>query len=135
MSMLAAQLTTGTGGAYSGESAIGGAPPPVAPKPSHKLCLKNLLDDAALTDDTEFNECTEDIKEECARFGTLVSCVFPRASDLGGYTEADVGSCFVHYELMSAAVRAQHDLDGRDFDSRKVIATFVYDDEAAPSAP
>ena len=46
----------------------------------------------------------------------------------GGYTEADVGSCFVRYELMSSAVRAQCDLDGREFDGRKVIGTFVHDE-------
>jgi len=100
----------------------------MGPKPSHKLKLQNLLGPDEIADDKEFAECIDDIKDECARFGTLVSCVFPRPPELHGYAEADVGSCFVHYELMSAAVRAQSDLDGRDFDSRKVIATFVHEE-------
>ena len=105
----------------------------MGPKPSHKLKLQNLLGPDEIADDKEFAECIDDIKDECARFGTLVSCVFPRPPELHGYAEADVGSCFVHYELMSAAVRAQSDLDGRDFDSRKVIATFVHEESKEES--
>lgn len=94
--------------------------------PSRMLCLKNLLGPEALQDETEFKECTDDIREECTNFGTVVSFAAPRAGDLAGYSDADVGSCFVMYELMSAAVRAQSDLDGREFDGRRVIATFMH---------
>ena len=104
-------------------------------QPSRKLCLKNLLGPEALADDAEFAECTDDIKEECGRFGELLTCVFPRPPEMHGYDEADVGSCFVTYTLMSSAVRAQADLDGRDFDSRKVSATFVPEEEAGAAPP
>ena len=109
-----------------------GAGPSSAGTPTNTLCLKNLLGPEAFADDNEFKECTEDIREECGNFGAITTCVFPRPGELHGYTDADVGSCFVRYELMSAAVRAQADLDGRDFDQRKVIATFM--PEAAPEA-
>ena len=46
--------------------------------PSRLLCLKNLLGPDLITDDAEFKECTDDIRDECARFGTIVSAVFPR---------------------------------------------------------
>ena len=86
-----------------------------------------------LADEAEWKDCTEDITEECKGFGNIVSCVFPRPGELHGYTEEDVGSCFVKYELMSSAVKAQSDLDGRDFDNRKVSATFVQE-SVAPAA-
>ena len=115
------QRTDEAGGGASGLAA--------RQQPSRQLCLKNLLGDDALADDTEFAECTDDIKQECARFGAVVASAFPRSGDLQGYREEDVGSVFITYELMSAAVRAQADLDGREFDSRKVIATFVHPPE------
>lgn len=103
-------------------------PAPSFERPSNLLCLKNLLGPEAMTNDAEFDECTQDIKEECARFGMITACAFPRMADLAGYAESDIGSCFVRYELMSSAVRAQADLDGREFDGRKVSATFVHTD-------
>ena len=134
------------------------AGPSNAGAPTNTLRLKNLLGPEAFADDTEFKECTDDIRDECGKFGTITMCIFPvcalrsssatpraeleahaeieslaraqRPGELQGYADEDVGSCFVRYELMSSAVRAQADLDGRDFDSRKVIATFM--PEAAP---
>ena len=52
-------------------------------RPSRLLCLKHLLSTEALADDGEFRDCTDDIKTECARFGTITMCAFPRQGDLG----------------------------------------------------
>ena len=121
----------GAGG--GGVSAIGAPPAPLPDPPSKLLCLKNLLTSEALTDDKEFTECTEDIKEECSSFGTVTSFVAPRPSDLQGYSESDVGSCFVRFELLSSSVKAQLDLHGREFDGQRVSAVFVQEDgDGAP---
>ena len=101
----------------------------VGEAPSRLLCLRNLLSAEALTDDAEFKEATDDIQSECSKHGEIDWCKFPRASDLQGCAAADVGSCFVRFKMMSSAVRAQRELDGREFDSQTVIATFVAEDE------
>ena len=103
-------------------------PPPAAPPPppaTRFLRLENLLGDEALSDDAEYAECVEDIRGECETFGTVKSAVFPRQGDLHGYTEAEIGSCFITFETISAAVKAQADLNGREFDNKKVIARFI----------
>jgi|MDTA01.2.fsa_nt_gb hypothetical protein len=135
----AAAQTAAITGIVPSEMPLGAAFSSAAPGPSQSdppsklLCLKNLLGPEALADEAEWKDCTEDITEECKGFGNIVSCVFPRPGELHGYTEEDVGSCFVKYELMSSAVKAQSDLDGRDFDNRKVSATFVQE-SVAPAA-
>jgi len=97
--------------------------------PSRELCLKNLIKPADVENEVEFKECVADIQEECARFGKITEFKAPHPKDLLGYTDADVGSCFITYELMSAAVKAQADLDGRDFDGATVSAVFVQEDD------
>ena len=79
-----------------------------------------------LSDEAEFFECVDDIKEECARFGTIVSCVAPRkGGDLHGLSESDVGSVFLEYTLVDEARKAHAALDGRPFDGQAVKATFL----------
>ena len=114
--------------------AIGGAPVAPPPPPSRLLCLKNLLTAEALSNDDEFKECADDIKEECGSFGAVTFFCCPRPSDLQGYAESDVGSCFVRFELLSAAVKAQLDLHGREFDGQRVSAVFVQEGAAAEGA-
>ena len=84
-----------------------------------------MLSDDVLADDAEFEECADDIRAEVATFGEVSKFAFPRPSDLQGYTEADVGSCFARFALVSDAVKAQAALGGREFDGQRVVAAFV----------
>jgi hypothetical protein len=101
------------------------AAPTSKPPPTRHLCLKNLLSPDALKDEKEFHECVEEIRDEVAGYGELASLVCPREGDLCGYSTEDIGSCFVRFEKMTAAVKAQDELDGREFDAQKVIALFL----------
>jgi splicing factor U2AF subunit len=85
-----------------------------------------------MNDESELAECLEDIKEECGSFGTLLSCEVPTKTALLGYAEADVGKCFVTYELISSAVKAHTALNGRSFDGNTVRATFLPPPEPKP---
>jgi hypothetical protein len=97
------------------------------PQPTRSLCLENLFTDSVLSDPQEFQECVDDIKVECTNFGAVISCVVPTHSNLQGYGAADVGKCFVRYELVSSAVKARAELNGRSFDGNTVRATFLPD--------
>jgi len=105
--------------------------PPLHP-PTRCLCLENLFTDATMSDEAELAECLEDIKEECASYGTLWSCEVPTKTALLGYAEADVGKCFVTYELISSALKAHTALNGRSFDGNTVRATFLPPPEPKP---
>ena len=95
--------------------------------PSRELCLKNLIKPADIANESEFKECIDDIKEECGTHGTITEFKAPHPKDLLGYAESDVGSVFITYELMSSAVKAQAELDGREFDGEMVSAVFVHE--------
>ena len=112
-------------------------PPPVVPAAAQLahpgvpddatrlLCLENLFQPSALEDEEEYKECVEDIQEECKRFGEIESFEIPRATDLKGHSEADVGKCFVRYKSVGEAVAAYRALHGRDFDGNTVKVSFL----------
>lgn len=117
-----------------------GAPPPPQPPPAmvpeatskltptHVLCLRNLLNAEIMADATELAECVDDIRDECESFGKLAAFVVPTQAELHGHSAADLGACFVKYEALVSAAKAQQALDGRDFDGNSVSATFLPDD-------
>jgi len=120
---------------------LGGcAPPPPPPPPAmvpeatskltptHVLCLRNLLNADIMADATELAECVDDIRGECESFGKLTAFVVPTQAELHGHSAADLGACFVKYEALVSAAKAQQALDGRDFDGNSVSATFLPDD-------
>ena len=109
---------------------LAGVAPPAPPPPpeataTRVLRLENLLGEAALTDDTEYAECVEDIRGECERFGAISSFVIPRPQELHGHSAEDVGKCFVRYEEVTSASKAFAQLHGRDFDGNRVRAVFL----------
>jgi splicing factor U2AF subunit len=63
--------------------------------PTRVLCFKNILVPSELDDDDEFKDICDDIREECNKFGRVMSINIPR-------TEADkevvgVGHAFVEF--------------------------------------
>ena len=122
----------GMGGAPPGMGGMPGMPMPPAPPaeppkpvPTHTLCLKNLLSAEIMADPTEFAECVDDIKGECESFGAIAAFVVPTADDLKGRDASDVGCCFVKYDDIISAAKAQDALHGRDFDGNSVEAIFL----------
>lgn len=93
------------------------------------LCLHNmvLLDD--LNDDEEYDEIMEDVREECGKFGTVLSVQIPRPTG-GAHDDANgvsgVGKVYIEFEHKSETVKAMKALSGRTF-SGKVVVTSFYD--------
>jgi splicing factor U2AF subunit len=55
--------------------------------PTEVLCLMNMVTEEELTNDEEYEEIVEDIKEECNKYGNVISAEIPRP----GYEERGIG--------------------------------------------
>ncbi|RKP09828.1 hypothetical protein THASP1DRAFT_34303 [Thamnocephalis sphaerospora] len=117
----------------------GGAPPvpmhllglmsEVAPLDSTKsevttvVQLLNMVTPEELTDDQEYEEIMEDVREECERFGEVDEVRIPRPSK--ARTVAGVGKIFVKYKTTDGSSKAFSELAGRKFAERTVVTSYI----------
>ncbi|KAF7203813.1 U2AF homology motif (UHM) kinase 1 [Nothobranchius furzeri] len=85
--------------------------------PSPVLRLLNLIDDSHLHNEEEYEDVLEDMKEECQKYGSVVSLLIPKENP-------GKGQVFVEYANSSDSKEAQRLLTGRTFDGKFVMATF-----------
>lgn len=85
--------------------------------PSPVLRLLNLIDDRHLHNEDEYEDILEDMKEECQKYGSVVSLLIPKENP-------GKGQVFVEYANSSDSKEAQKLLTGRTFDGKFVVATF-----------
>jgi splicing factor U2AF 65 kDa subunit len=110
------------------------------------LMMLNMVTPEDLTDDTEYGDILEDVREECGKFGRVEDLRVPRpqrrdrakwgeqgtqisAADAQRADEAaGVGRVYVRYEDPRGAQAALQALAGRSFGGRSIIATLLSDD-------
>lgn len=85
--------------------------------PSPVLRLLNLIDDSHLQDEDQYEDVLDDMREECEKYGSVVSLLIPKENP-------GKGQVFVEYSSSSDSKEAQRRLTGRTFDGRFVVATF-----------
>uniref|UniRef100_A0A4W5NKY3 U2AF homology motif (UHM) kinase 1 n=1 Tax=Hucho hucho TaxID=62062 RepID=A0A4W5NKY3_9TELE len=85
--------------------------------PSPVLRLLNLIDDGHLHNEEEYEDILEDMKEECQKYGSVVSLLIPKENP-------GKGQVFVEYANAGDSKEAQRLLTGRTFDGKFVVATF-----------
>ncbi|KAM8875113.1 serine/threonine-protein kinase Kist [Spinachia spinachia] len=85
--------------------------------PTPVLRLLNLIDDSHLHNEEEYEDILEDMKEECQKYGSVVSLLIPKENP-------GKGQVFVEYANSSDSKEAQRLLTGRTFDGKLVVATF-----------
>jgi len=90
------------------------------------LCLNQMVTASELTNDQDYKEISEDIHSECSKYGQVKSVVIPRPSAQGAPVPG-VGKVFVEFASPDQAGKARAELEGRQFASRVVAATF-YDE-------
>ncbi|KAF5383519.1 hypothetical protein D9615_003594 [Tricholomella constricta] len=114
---------------------------------SRILLMLNMVTPDDLTDDSEYGDLYEDVKEECSNFGTVEDLRIPRpvkkdkskwAPGEGGHMAAQdaaradeaagVGRVYVKYVEPSSAAAALKSLAGRSFAGRSIIATLLSED-------
>ncbi|KAI1892137.1 hypothetical protein AGOR_G00150870 [Albula goreensis] len=85
--------------------------------PTPVLRLLNIIDDSHLYNDEEYEDIVEDMKEECQKYGAVVSLLIPKENP-------GKGQVFVEYANAGDSKEAQRLLTGRTFDGKFVVATF-----------
>jgi len=118
----------GMAAGLGGFSGIGpGLPPvfePATPVATRVLVLSNMVTPEELVDDEEFEDIVADVRNECAKFGTVKAVVIPRGPP-------GVGKVFVEFGSAEECRVAQATLHGRMFAQRKVIADYMSEAEFA----
>ena len=72
-------------------------------------------------------EILEDVKEECAKYGSVLEVKMPRPT--GGSRQSNgIGKIYIKYDTSESAQKALAALAGRKFSDRTVVVT-VYGEE------
>ena len=79
-----------------------------------------------LTNDEDYEDIKEDVREECQKFGNVIGFEIPRPN--GEEPVPGLLKIFVEFADTNGAGQALGGLGGRKFDSRTVIAS-VFDEE------
>lgn len=108
------------------------------------LLMLNMVTTEDLVDDADYGDLYEDVKDECANYGTVEDLRIPRpvkkdkakwgeagitAQDAARLDEASgVGRVYVKYAAPESASQALNALAGRSFAGRSIIATLLSED-------
>ncbi|QIW95879.1 hypothetical protein AMS68_001397 [Peltaster fructicola] len=87
------------------------------------LCLMNMITPEEILDPDEADEITDDVRDECAKFGTVVEVKMPRPTP-GDRSNAGIGKIYIKFGDSDTAQKALAALAGRKFADRTVVATF-----------
>jgi len=91
-------------------------------QPTEILCLLNMVTDDELTDEEEYEDILEDIKEKCASYGGVKSIEIPRP--VPGVEVPGCGKVFVEFYSTTDCQKAQHALTGLKFSGRIVVTSY-----------
>merc|ERR1711992_102904 len=94
--------------------------------PTEVLCLLNMVMADELTDEEEYEDILEDIREECSKFGSVKSIEIPRP--VPGVEVPGCGKVFVEFYGIPDCQKAQHALTGRKFSNRVVVTSYFEPD-------
>ena len=90
--------------------------------PSCSLILMNMLTFDDIMDNSEYKDIIEDIRDECAKFGEVITISIPRAPDAQGY--AGPAKVYVEFSTRESCDKALNSLAGRKFLDRTIIAAY-----------
>ncbi|PHJ20149.1 u2 snrnp auxiliary factor or splicing [Cystoisospora suis] len=103
----------------------------IGERPSKVVQLLNCVYQEDLIDPKEYEALYEDIKQEAAKHGALEEVLVPKPNEDLSYREG-VGKVFLRYADVTAARKAQLMLNGRRFDSNRIVcAAFFPEDRFA----
>lgn len=90
--------------------------------PTEVLCLMNMVQKDELFDDEEYEEIYEDVRDECSKYGNVVSVEIPRPTP--EFEPPGCGKIFVEFSSASESKVAHQALTGRKFSNRVVVVSY-----------
>jgi len=115
------------------EAAFGGgdvaSPPPTAPVATKILVLLNMVMDEDLESEEDYVGLTDEVREECQKFGKLLSMKIPRVQD--GFAPSAIKKIFLEYATAEDSIKAERELAGRQFGPAVVEAAYFSEDDYA----
>lgn len=96
--------------------------------PTRVVCLTEVVTADELSNDEDYNDILEDMREEGGKFGTLVNVVIPRPNGDEELTPG-IGKVFLEYSDTLGSARAKSALHGRKFGNNEVIAVFYSEEQ------
>lgn len=111
-----------------------------AGEPTTCLQMLNMVTPEELRDDEEYADIVEDVRDECAKYGSVQDVRIPRPAQesrgwaahghLAGTAEREgVGRVYVKFSTTSECATALKAIAGRQFEGRVVIAAFLAESE------
>mmetsp|Transcript_16928 Transcript_16928/g.22374 ORF Transcript_16928/g.22374 Transcript_16928/m.22374 type:complete len:572 (-) Transcript_16928:367-2082(-) len=97
--------------------------------PTKVLVLLNMVGQEELTDDNEYEDILEDIRDECGKYGQVQQVVIPRPGST--YAPSSVGKCYIQYTSETMSQAAAVALAGRQFANRVVKIEYFPEDKFA----
>jgi splicing factor U2AF subunit len=91
--------------------------------PTRILVLHNMVTDEDLATDEDYNGLLEEVREECAKYGQLLSMHIPRMNQPGK------GKIFLEYSTVTDAQAASEELSGRQFGDSYVSTSYHSEDD------
>ena len=98
--------------------------------PSRILVLLNMVTDEDLATDQNYQDLIAEVREECAKFGNLLSIKIPRPQDAGVEPTA-IRKVFLEYATAQDALVAKGELNGRKFGPNVVETNFLSETDYA----
>ena len=96
--------------------------PPNTPS-SRILVLHNMVQPEDLATDQDHQALTDEVRDECAKYGRILSMKIPRQAS-ATIQETAVGKIFLEYASVPEAAQAQEALQGRQFGDAVVQVTY-----------
>lgn len=87
------------------------------------LQLLNMVTIDELLDNEDYEEIVDDVNEECAKFGQVLSLKIPRPGS-SSRQSSGVGKIFVKFDTEESATKALKALAGRKFSDRTVVVSY-----------
>ncbi|OMO93053.1 hypothetical protein COLO4_17145 [Corchorus olitorius] len=98
--------------------------------PTKVVCLTQALNVDDLTDNEEYEDIVEDMRQEGGKYGPLVNVVIPRPNP-SGEPSPGVGRVFLEYADVEGSKKAQIAMNGRKFGGNQVLAVFYPENKFA----
>jgi len=97
--------------------------------PSRVIQLLNMISPEDLFEDDIYEELLADVTEEAKKFGAIDKIEIVRPDAISGICSPSIGKVFIKFKYITQAKKCRHNLSGRTYNKRTVIASFYSEEK------